>query len=423
MRTHSKSKTFLLLALLTGCSGSDDSAIATDPLHIKPVDNENWSHVTLQLPTDACQPGTTCAKVLGHTATVYVDGAPVALGASTRLKPGTHNIAVNNLGWQLTTTPGQVRTVTLAVADRKCTNASLPNLPSTDFGGTVTVKNAACPTSVQGSAVGVPAISNTTEYYDANCTSVWTTVSGSPNCSNAVNYSSSTFSYRNSFGTCVPMGTGSAGCVAAANAILQGSTPGNGVLNDAYEAYVPGTLSATVNGTAQSLTLNEGDETDFAFTLPVVGTVPATFATNITFGDSRDNPDAVRGTITSSCSGDRSYTIPSATGTPAPLALNAFVNSGCTYTLTVGGRTQALNQAQTNAITLHRIDVDSVTITREDGSTYVVSGTYTLNYGGVQVAGPYSTGTGIDVLPGTYQFSLNYSDADGPKTKTQTLTF
>jgi hypothetical protein len=219
------------------------------------------------------------------------------------------------------------------------------------------------------------------------------------------------------------MGTGQAGCIAAANAILTRSTPGTGLLTDAYQAFVPGPISATVNGATQSLTLNEGDETDFAFTLPVVGSVPATFTTTVTFGDSRDNADAVRGTITSSCSGDRSYTIPSATGTPAALTLTAFVNSGCTYTLNVGGRTQTLNQSMSNAVTLHRIDVDAVTITREDGSTYTVSGTYTLNFGGVQVAGPYNTGTGIDVLPGTYQFSLNYTDADGPKTQTQTLTF
>jgi hypothetical protein len=84
-----------------------------------------------------------------------------------------------------------------------------------------------------------------------------------------------------------------------------------------------------------------------------------------------------------------------------------------------------LSQTSPNAIGLHRLDVDNVTITREDldGGTYSVVGTYTLNYGGVQVAGPYNTGTGIDVLPGTYEFSLTYTDFDGPQTQTQTLTF
>src|SRR5262249_1542575 len=146
----------------------------------------------------------------------------VTLGASTRLKPGAHNIAVNNIGWQITTMPGQSRTVTLPVVDRKCTNAALPNLPNTDFGGTVTGQNAACPSSVQGSSVGVPSLgsSNSVEYYDASCSSAWTTVTTGPNCSNAVNYPSSTFSYRNSAGACINMGTGYNGCLAAANAIL-----------------------------------------------------------------------------------------------------------------------------------------------------------------------------------------------------------
>jgi len=166
-----------------------------------------------------------------------------------------------------------------------------------------------------------------------------------------------------------------------------------------------------------------GDEVDFTLNLPASGNVPPTFATNLTFADSRDNADAAHGTITSSCSGDRSYTIPSTTGATAAVALAAFVNSACTYTLNVGGRTQALGQSSTNNVTLHRLDVDAVTVTREDGSTYTVNGTYTLNFGGVQVAGPYNTGTGVDVLAGTYQFTLSYTDFDGPQTQTQSLTF
>ena len=240
---------------------------------------------------------------------------------------------------------------------------------------------------------------------------------------NLWSYPSNTFSYRNNLGTCIPAGIGSAGCVAAANAILATSTPGIAPLTDVYEVYVPGTLTATVNGTAQTLTVNAGDEVDFRINLPAIGTVPATFATTLTFADPRDNADALRGSVTSSCSGDTTYAIPSTTGATAAVALNAFVNSTCTYTLNVGGRSQILSQTQANAVTLHRLDVDAVTITREDGSTYTAAGTYSLNFGGVQVAGPFNTGTGIDVLPGTYQFSLNYTDFDGAKTQTQTLTF
>jgi hypothetical protein len=363
--------------------------------------------------------------MLGQSPAMFIDGTPVSLGANTRLKPGVHNVAVNNIGWQLTTSPDQNLTVTLPIFDRKCTNLTLPNVPNVDFGGSVTVSNAPCPTTAQGSAVGVPPPpQNNTEYYDAYCSSVWTYVSGAPNCANAqTTYTGSTFSYRNAAGVCINAGIGFAGCVAAANAILTSTAPGIAALSDSYQASVPGSLVAKVNGVSQTLTLNQGDESDFAFSLPALGGVPPTFATTLTFADSRDNPDAAKGTIASTCSGDKTYTIPSAAGTPAPIALNAFANSACTYTLNVGGRTQILNQSQANAIVLHRLDVDSVTITREDGSTYVVAGTYTLNYGGVQVAGPYNTATGIDVLPGTYQFSLSYTDADGPKTQTQTLTF
>ena len=403
-------------------SGSDHSASSNDLIVINPDASENESHITLILPTDACAPGATCAKVLGQAPTLFVDGTSVALGASTRLKPGSHNIAVNNVGWQVTTTPDQNLTVTLPVADRKCTNASLPNVPKTDFGGSISVTNAPCPSFAQGSAVGVPP-SNYSDalYYYSGCSAY---IAGNPassfNCAGAS--PSYSYNYVNSNGSCISGGNGPAGCAVAQQG-AEGNAPGTAHITDAYEAYAPGTLSATVNGTAQTLSLNPGDEADFNISLPALGTVPSTFATNITFLDPRANADAARGTITSSCSGDATYTIPSASGTPAPLALNAFVNSACTYTLNVGGRTQALSQTTANAISLHRLDVNNVTITREDGSTYTVTGTYSLNYGGVQVAGPYNTGTGIDVLSGTYQFSLSFTDFDGPQTQTQTLTF
>jgi hypothetical protein len=212
-------------------------------------------------------------------------------------------------------------------------------------------------------------------------------------------------------------------CLNAATAAAT-NTAGTTPLTDAYQAFPPGTLTANVNGTPQTLTVNLGDEADFNLNLPVLGVVPSTFTTQITFADPRANPDAAQGTITSSCSGDQTYTIPSAAaGTPAPLTLTAFVNSSCVYTLTVAGIKQVLDQTKANAITLNRLDVNAVTITREDGSTYTVNGTYTLNSGGIQVAGPYNTGTGIYVLPGTYQFSLSFTDFDGPQTQTQTITF
>lgn len=408
-------------AASAACSAAhENSSSADDAIVINPVGSEHESHITLQLPTDACQPGATCAKVLAQAPSLYVDGTSVVLGASTRLKPGSHNVAVNNLGWQVTTSPDQNLTVVLPVVDRKCTNAALPTVPKTDFGGSVSVSNAPCPTTAQGSAIGVPAGATNILYYYAACSPSY--VAANPasayNCSSA--YAGYNFYYANSAGACFSGGSGPAGCAVAQAAAAV--TPGTTALTDAYEAFVPGTITATVNGAPQSLTLNPGDEVDFNFSLPALGNVPSTFETDLTFLDPRANPDAAKGTITSSCSGDATYTIPSATGTPAPLALHAFVNTACAYTLNVGGRSQPLSQTSANSINLHRIDVDDVTITREDGTTYTTKGTYTLNYGGVQVVGPYSTGTGIDVLSGTYEFSLTYTDFDGPQTQSQTIT-
>ena len=430
MRSFIVSRTVILGAAFAAattaaaCSaGHPDVSSSAQNIVINPGGTENESDVTIQLPTDACVPGASCAKVLGATPSLYVDGVAVSLGGTTRIKPGSHNVAVNGIGWPLTTTAGEHTTVTLPVADTVCTDATLPNVPVTNFGGAFSVANAPCPTVATGSAVGVPSGSSVLYYYAAcNASYVVGNPASSYNCAGA--YAGYNYYYENAAGTCVSGGAGVAGCTAAQQG-AEVSSPGNTALTSAYEAYAPGTITATVNGSTQTLTLNPGDETTFNISLPATSTLPATFATTLTFLDPRANPDATAGTITSSCAGDRSYTIPAATGTPAPLALTAFVNSACTYTLTVGGRTQALTQTAANAISLHRLDVDNVTVTRQDldGGTYTVVGTYTLNYGGVQVAGPYNTGTGIDVLPGTYEFSLTYTDFDGPQKQTQTLTF
>ena len=417
--------------LSSACSSSPEGVGSSDPnaIVINPTGHENEAHLILQLPNDACLPNASCPKVLGQTPPLFVDGVSVSLGANTRLKAGTHNVAVNGLGWQVTTTPGQHLTVTLPVVDAKCTNAGLPNVPQTDFGGSVNVTNAPCPTTVQGSATGVPlGPANMNVYFDASC-SYNDGFSGrvyaadgsieSVCAAEAMSYGNFNLSYRNAQGTCVTGGSGYQGCVGVEEA-LTGRFPGVAPLTSAFQAYPPGTVSVTVNNSMQTLTVNSGDEVDFNISLPALGTVPPTFATNVTFLSQRVNPDAAKGTITSSCGGDRSYTIPSSV--QGPLALNAFVNGSCVYTLSVGGRTVTLDQTQANAISLNRVDVDDVTITREDGTTYTVKGTWTLNYGGVQVVGPYSTGTGVDVLPGTYEFSLSYTDFDGPQNQTQQLT-
>jgi hypothetical protein len=347
-------------ALGVACSSpaKENSSSGTGALVVDGGTNETASQVTLQLPADACAPGAVCAKVLGTAPVLSIDGAGVALGTATTLVPGAHAIVVNNQGWSVTTNPGDDLTFVLPIADTVCQPDLLPAVPPTDFGGSVTVSNAPCPMTATESAIST------------------------------------------------------------------GAPPVTVPLTSAFEAYAPGTLTTSVNGSTESFTLNLGDEVDLDLSLPVLGSVPATFSTTLTSLDPRANPDAAQGTITSSCSGDRSYVIPSAAGTPAPIDLAAFVNSDCIYTLSVGGRPQVLSQTTPNAFTLRRVDVNDVSITEEDedGGTYTVKGEWTLSYRGTQVAGPYTTGTGIDVFPGTYEFSLTYTDFDGPQTQTQTIT-
>ncbi len=381
--------------------------------HISPTDSENWAHLTIALPQGSCQPGGTCLKPLGSAASPTIDGTAAQLGQAVRLKPGDHTLIVNGLSDSVTLTAGQARTLTLPIGHRKCQASSLQSVPKTDFGSTVTLANAACPSMASPGA----GLSNVAlySYYYCGASYLFYTLTPSSVCSTIPN--SAVYSYMLG-GVCT--NTNAISSPSTCSSYLAGGL-GSVTLSDQDLAYVPGSLSISVNGVSQTFTLAEGDEKEFDLSLPAIGTVPGTFKTNISFADSRDNADAAVGTIVSSCTADRGYSIPGASS--SKLALSAFVASGCTYTLKVPGGSQLLDQTKDNNITLHRIDVDDVSISREDGTTYVVKGSYQLHVGGVLVAGPFQTGTGIDVLPGTYDWDLSYTDADGTKTQHQTLTF
>jgi hypothetical protein len=188
-------------------------------------------------------------------------------------------------------------------------------------------------------------------------------------------------------------------------------------------AAAPGTYSFSVEGTGGFASVDkavaEGDVKDLAFSLPTIGTIPARFDTNLTFADARALPDAQSTVIASSC--ERPYTVPSsATGT---VNLKAFVFPECTYKLQVPGREVVLSQTATNNITMNRLDVDDVTVTREDGTTYAARGTFELYYGGAKIAGPYNTSSGIDALPGDYEIVVKYTTALGQQTNRYTAHF
>jgi hypothetical protein len=432
---------FGVLATVFGCSaitGEDEGESADDGLRKKPTATENWSNLTVQLPTGSCQPGGSCSRPLGQAATIALDGANVALGTAQRIKPGGHTITVNGVSTTVNMAAGESKTFVLPTARRKCTAAGLPNVAQTDFGKSVSLSNAACPQTAQidPTSGGTSTKPNVTlHYYNWGCPAA--NVTGTLNASTASTACSALRSDRvysvNVNGTCIdlrqnrPDGQYGINPTEACNLYVNGDVSwANSQLQTAAKlldydlAFVPGKYTVAVGSATETFTLTQGEQEEVALTLPVVGTVPDTFATNITFADPRELPDSATATITSSCSGDRSYPVP-ATNT-AQLKLKAFVETGCVYTLNVGGRPTVLSQTTTNAIKLHRLDVDNVEVTKEDGSTYTVTGKYEVYFGGTRVAGPYNTNGGVDLLAGTYELVVTFNTADGPQTQRETFT-
>ncbi|MFO0671896.1 MAG: hypothetical protein U0235_20110 [Polyangiaceae bacterium] len=430
----------LSLSLSLGCSStpSDDGEIDSE-YRKKPKANENWSSLTLQLPTGTCQPGGTCSRPLGATANIQLDGATVTLGAANRVKPGDHTVTVNGVGKTVTLAAGASKTMVLPIAHRKCQAANLPNVANTDFGATISLSNASCP-----STTSLVANTNNTKptitlyTYNWGCPAgnyVVGTLSSSTSSSSCAPLGSTRVYSVNINGTCVDLrqtradGQYGINPTEACNSYVAGDTswaagPSNTAQFADYDlAFVPGDYTVAIGSgsgsTSKTFTLKEGDTAEIPVALPVIGSVPSTFNTTLKFADPRELPDAHAATITSSCSGDRTYTVPA--NTTATQSLKAFTASSCVYTLNAGGRTVTLNQSSSNSITLQRLDVDNVEVTRENGSTYTVAGTYELYFGGARVAGPYNTNTGIDVLPGTYELVTSFSTADGPQTQRETL--
>lgn len=403
---NTRTKWLALVSMSIGsvaCSSgaSDGADTSEEAYHKKPVDSENLAHLTIALPAGACNTGT-CARPT-TVPQILLDGATTYVGTDNRIKSGGHTITVNGATTTVTLAAKEKRSYVLAVSDAKCGTGT------TSFGG-----GAPCPSAAVYNVAGLSG--TVTPNYSTNCNPSYnvgtltsaTLASACPGQSNYTIYSASVG------GRCINLASSLMLPAMCAEYVAGDSTwAASTHLAATDQAYLPGTY--TMKGvTSQTFTLHEGDLSDF--TIPA----PGTFKTAISFVDTRDNPTAMNSTITSSCSGDRSYTIP-ATGVTA-LALTAFVASGCTYTFSAGGRSVVLSQSTDNNISLHRVDVDDVVVTREDGTTYTVKGSYVLKLAGVNVAGPLSTATGIDVLPGTYDLVTSYTTADGPQTQTDTFT-
>jgi len=415
----------------SGCGATAPIGSVDDPLRIHPVGTENLSDLTLLLPTGACLPGNSCSTPLGTTPSFSLDGAAMTLNSTLRVKPGDHTLTVGATSTKITLTAGQQRTMVVPVAKQICQNDPLPTVPASDFGRVPTLSNAACPSAV--SLDGAPfshAISGSVlfnpYYYSCYYYNYGPYDIASIDCSTL---SPSTYVYSMTLnGTCLnntvmdqvsacrALQSGNCAALGISSAYCPSVTP----FADGTEvAVVPGAYGFSTPTGTDTRTLAEGSVTDLAFELPVVGTVPSQFHTNLTFSDPRELPDAVATQITSNC--ERNYAVPStASGT---LSLNAFKFPECVYSLTVAGRTLPLSQAADNNVTLYRLDIDDVTVTREDGTTFVTAGTYELFYGGLRVAGPYPTSTGIDVLPGDYEAVVTYTTLEGQKANHYTLSF
>ncbi|MDB4939444.1 MAG: hypothetical protein JWP87_6416 [Labilithrix sp.] len=433
----------LAATLSIGCSSvADDGSEQLDSEYRKkPTATENWSSLTVQLPTGSCQPGGSCSRPLGAAANITLDGAAIALGAANRIKPGDHTLAVNGAGTKVTLAAGASRTMVLPTARRKCQAAALPSVAQTDFGSTITLSNAACPAKaslVTGPGGGTKPVIEL-HYYNWGCpaANITGTLDASSNATTCAGLRADRIYSVKVNGVCTdlqatrPDGQNGISPAEACNSYVAGDTSwliaaaNNGAVFADYDlAYVPGEYSLAIPSgsttTTQKFTLKEGDTSEIAVALPVIGAIPATFATSVKFLDPRELPDAQIATITSSCPNDRKYNLP-ATSTTA-LNLKAFV-ANCVYTFNAAGRTVTLNQTASNAISMNRLDVDNVTVTRENGTTYEVAGKYELFFGGTRVAGPFNTNSGIDVLPGTYELVTSFSTADGPQTQRETLTF
>ncbi len=428
--------------LFAGCSSSadpDGSEASDTELRRRPKATETWANLTVQLPSGSCQPGGSCSRPLGAKATVRLDGQVIALGGAQRIKAGEHTLSVNGVGTKITMTAGTNRTVVLPTARRQCTTAALPSVPSVDFGSGVLLSHPQCPDLAAPSnrTVEVWSDRSINIYWGGDCTdgqvgmlsgqngwikriggtllrfegqNGWSI--GNDVCRNMEfgrrNYSAHVNGY------CTPLYS-EEDCVRQMRTLLDVDAQ----LRDSDLAFVPGNYSVSVGKGTQSFTLNEGDTSEIAISLPVIGSVPSSFLTEIAFTDPRELPDAGVATITSSCAGERTYAVPTASTTT--LNLRAFQSPGCVYTLRAGGRAVTLSQTETNKITLNRLDVDDVAVTREDGLTYTVKGTYEVYYGGALVAGPFNTNTGLDFLPGTYELVIKFSTADGPQVQRETI--
>lgn len=425
---------FCLSSSVVACSALSESADSQDDsLRINPIGEENMSTLIVQLPTGACLPGGSCAHPLVVNPSINLDGTAMTIGTGLRVRPGEHRLSASGTNTKLNLVAGATRTLVLPVIKKACTNASGGTLPETQFGRVPSLRNAACPSpaTVDGNGLYNPQMDNANlDLYNApNCGGTYLfQQSRSYPCSNLSTGSYNVMSLRFA-GQCMNVPTRDWRNFCDTYVSSGGSQLGFSGINlplTGDTAVVPGTYSFPVESasggtTNENRTVAESDVKTLSFTLPLIGSVPDRFTTNLKFNDAREMPDADPANITSNCN-ERNFTVPQnqAAGT---LALKAFKFNECNYVFKAAGRTVNLNQNQDNNIQLFRVDLNDVEITREDGTKYFVPGTWEVYFGGNRVAGPFNTKTGLDMLPGAYEVVVKYNTAEGPKVNHYNVSF
>ncbi len=413
-----------------------------DDDRITPTDDEHLAHFTLQLPPGVCELGGGCPTALHAPVAAHLGARSLSVGVSERLLPGTYKLSLDgsDAGATVTLLPGQNRTFTLAVGTLACTPAPLPAVPSKDFGINVFLSNGTCPkvASVGGtwnqswgpiflcSRMGF-----CTDYLPpssmTNCDALPATpVSGfkllNPNLEfPALVSTRAQLCKLLAARDCTALGVPAWRCPT-----LMQTDWASAPLAPGPNALLP--LRYLTSAPATDRTLAEGQVAAFNLTLPVYGIVPSQWTTNVTFMSRRELPDAQGRDYGEASSGivarygecGSGYDFSRSSGT---LSLRAFSASSCSYFLHVGGREQRLDQLHVNNVRIHRIDIDDVFVTREDGSTYTTAGTYELWFAGAKLIGPFATHSGLDVLPGAYEVVVSYATAEGAKTKRYPISF
>ena len=425
----------LLVASVSGCSSAAPEEVDTtdEQLTVTPTGDERLGRLLLLLPPGFCRPQDSCASPLEKLPDMYLDGLPIHLGRTRRVVPGAHVLKVNEATWPLSLQAGENREVRLPVVRRTCMDAPPYQTPAHDFGSTPPTYRGNCPSSVGGPTTTLRTVNvklmvgplGDTEYYGRQLTL-------NDDCSRAdfqqplVNYVTGgrrSYSLSTTQPVSVICRIYQLGNFDLLGDLIKDQTS----VGSQYAVFAPGDYSYFQASWLPrvSFALAEGEVRDLSVSQKIPappGSQPRRpFETFVTFADARNLlPTATIPSIESSCKEEPAYNFrENLSGT---VHLTAYQSDRCKYALFTSGRSVKLDQDRPNNITLRRLDIDDVVVTREDGSSYTVRGLFELYFEGRSVGGPARTHVGLDVFPGTYELVVRYKTALGDQVSRTSVT-